>query len=151
LIAGTLADRDFKILFYRTIPVHGGPLLHFFRNLIHGGSKLSFVRVDYCADEDDDKIVFSTGTGTELQTAPIANSCEMPTAVLVRYIAGLDHEMVAGRPNYSTLATISSDIQELLRRMLDEGRMLIAAQLKSDGETIRLAFGARDAAVSDYV
>ena len=151
LISGTLTDRDFRILFDRTNPLQGRALLLFFGGLAQFPSMLRSVRVEYCMDEDDDLIVFTARSNAEVQVASTLNTYELPLAVLVRYIVGLDHEMLGGHPNRSTLATIPSDVQQGFCRMVDEGRMLVAAQLTENGETVRLSFGDYDAATSDYV
>ncbi|MBA3354321.1 MAG: hypothetical protein H0U23_18165 [Blastocatellia bacterium] len=150
LMAGTLTDRDFRILFDQTIPPNGGPIVHFFRHLWLSGIPITSVRVDQLPDEDDDLITFTSLIAAERQAASNANACEIPTSSIIQYIAGLDFDMRERRPNHSTLASISPGDQAVLRRMQNEGRMLVAAELTEGGAMLRLSFGDPDGAVSEY-
>lgn len=138
------------MLFDQTMPPNGGPIVHFFRHLWLSGIPIISVRVDRLPDEDDDLITFTSLIAAERQTASTANACEIPTSIVIQYIAGLDFDMREGRPNHSTLASISPVDQALLRRMQNEGRMLVAAELIQSGALLRLSFGERDVAVSEY-
>jgi hypothetical protein len=150
LIAGTLTERDFRALFYRTMPPDGGPIVRSFQQVLQCGSIISSVRVNRLADEDDDLITFATRPGIGVQRSATARACEIPISTIVRYLAGLDYNMRAGRPNHSTLASISLGDQTVLRGILNEGQMLVAAELIHDSQMLRLSFGEPDVAVSDY-
>src|SRR5205085_1487776 len=61
LLAQTLSVRDFSLLFYRTLPSDGGPLVQFFRTLDEVQVRLAQVLVEKCEDDDDDWITFECG------------------------------------------------------------------------------------------
>jgi hypothetical protein len=155
LIAETLSERQFKILFYRTLPPNGGPLIHFFKRIVELKVTIVQVRIEQCVDEDDDFIVFETNLVDSAGNPGIRNNsscaCEVPMRTVILFLAGLDYRMVSGKANYSSLAVIPDHIRDFFQKSMAEGRMLSGAELIANGERIRFSFGRRDAAVSEYI
>jgi hypothetical protein len=153
LVAGTLSKREFNMLFYRTMPPSGGPLIWFFRKLVTAKIPLRKVSVEILADEDNDWIVFETGVerGEVASVRALSDDfCDLESRNLIRYFAGLDYMMQSETLHHSAFATIPEEKGEFIRAMLTQGRLLAAAQLEAEGQVVRLFFGNVDAAISPY-
>lgn len=153
LVAGTLTKRIFDLLFWRTTPPNGGPLIAFFSHLLTHQIPITAVEVEHCPTEDNDWITFDTHSKlghAPSKTPTPAPTCELPLVQLIRFFAGVDYRMEGGKPNHSFLATIPAAEQTLLHAFLSEGRLLDSAAIGMRGDTIVLSFGDRDAAVSPY-
>jgi hypothetical protein len=154
LIANTITERDFDVLFYRTIPPNGGPLIAFFRTLLTAKVPIQGVFVEPLPNEDNDWIVFETGTTISAEShahsGDASKSCQISSRDLIRYFAGLDYTMQSKRPNHSEFGTIPDAERIFVRTMLAQGRLLASARLETGGQVIRLLFGDVDAAMSRY-
>jgi hypothetical protein len=154
LLAQTLSRRDFRMLFYRTLPPNGGPIVHFFRNVQRTKAKITHVFVERCEDDDDDWINFECGD-PEALTRGANSTSEISTVEtsmerIIRYLATLDYNLIDDGKEYSHGERIPVDTIFELRACMAGGRTLIAAELQRNYR-LRLFFGQRDAAVADYV
>ena len=154
LVAGSLTKREFDLLFYRTMPANGGPLIAFFRKLLTSKMPLQNVSVEALPDQDNDWIVFETRTAFNAdehrQSEHPVRSCQLLSRDLIRYFAGLDYMMLSKRPNHSEFGAIPDSERTFIRTMLAQGRLLASAHLEAGGQVIRLFFGDIDAAISRY-
>jgi hypothetical protein len=76
--------------------------------------------------------------------------CDIPTQLLVRYFAQLAYEALSPARERYSIGMLPIPIQQTVRGYTREGRMLAAASITPQGDLIRLFFGERDAAISDY-
>jgi hypothetical protein len=154
LLAGSITERQFKILFYRTLPADGGPLIHFFRHLIESHLCLARVSIDCHDEEDDDSISFEVGRSPlydVVQKSSVGKDhCDVPLKIIAQYFAGLDYSLSSGTANYSYIGSIPDEVRTFLKTMTSEGRMLVDAYLINDSRDIRFVFGQRDAAIAEY-
>jgi hypothetical protein len=152
LIGDTLSEREFKILFYRTIPPNGGPLLAFFTHVLIGGTCLRSVSVEATPDKDNDWVVFDCSPGTSAVLDDMASpaTCTISTIELVRFFAGMDYAMHSRRPNQSSLHELPELVRRTVKAMLQKGQLLESMRLAPDLQTIQLFFGQKDAAISRY-
>jgi hypothetical protein len=154
LIADSLTKRDFDLLFYRTTPPNGGPLIAFFRHLLTAKVPLQVVSIEALPNGDNDWIVFETGVAikanSHAQPGDASKSCQLSSRDLIRYFAGLDYTMQSKRPNHSEFGAIPDSERNFVRTMLAQGRLLASAHLEAGGRVIRLLFGDVDAAISRY-
>lgn len=153
LVAGTLTKREFRLLFHRTMPPNGGPLIWFFRKLVTAKIPLCKVSVEILAEEDNDWIVFETGTTEDVDVGSEnrrSHSCDLRSRELVRYFAGLDYMMQSETLHCSAFGAIPDETRAFVRTMLAQGRLLASACLESDQQVIRLCFGDVDAAITRY-
>lgn len=153
LVAGTLSSRNFRRLLNDRMP-NRGSLFKFFRDACESRRKLAAVRFSPSPDEDDDLIIFDLeGMSPVDRTRDsrfLAHSCQVPTVLLMRFLARLAYEVLLSDRRHFSLGTLPVDIQAFLRSKLREGRTLVGADLATDGGSIRLELGDRDAAVSNY-
>jgi hypothetical protein len=153
LLAGSLSPREFKILFYQTMPREGGPLVSFFSRVLMSSGSIQNVFVEAMPDRDNDWIAFDCSASAqafEVRRATDRLSCQIKTSDLVQYFAGLDYKLQCGQPNHSSLHDLSPATREFVKTMLSQGRLLESAHIASAGELIELHFGDRDAAISEY-
>ena len=154
LLAGTLTKREFKLLFYQTLPPQGGPLIHFFRHVVELHVSVARASIERTLDEDDDWITFEIGTSpvydSVQKSSVMEGSCDLSVKVVARYLAGLDYSLASGKAHNSHFGQIPDEIRAFLTRMESEGRMLVDVQVVDDAKQIRLLFGGRDAATSEY-
>lgn len=152
LLAGTLTERDFRMLFDDRARMQS-PIILFFLNVFRFNLPIRNVLVERCAEEDNDWITFQVGTISDLLKPPATTNeptLEISVSTIISYIAGLDHAMTTGRPNYSVGTTLFKKDRKFISAMLSEGRLISAADLVNGGTHIRFAFGPRDAAISLY-
>lgn len=154
LITRTLVDRDFELLFYKTMPPDGGPLVHFFNAIQNSGCPLTQVSIRRCPARDHDWITFEIGSSAPEMISTVGStveeSCDLPTSVVVGYLAGLDYSMTSGKANVSDAPPISATQRDYILAVLSEGRLPESAQLIQATKAIRLSFGPRDASISAY-
>jgi len=154
LVGRTLTPREFKLLFHRPMPLNGGPLIWFFRKLVTAKIPIRQVWVELLPDEDNDWIVFETRTTAKAQfRGPgecSTSSCDLRLRDFVRYLAGLDYLMQSSQPHQSAFGALPEAQCDFVRAMLAEGRLLVSALLRQEGQMIRLSFGEVDAAISRY-
>jgi hypothetical protein len=152
LIGGFMSNREFKQLLEERTPFRN-PLFDFFAGLFKTGSKIVDVRIEQRPDDDDDAIVFDLAERKEptqcghFVEEPI---CEMPTSVLVKYFVQLAFEASLPDQNRFSIGMLPIPIQQNVRDHLRAGRLPTSASLSQDGDTIRLGFGAPDAAISAF-
>ena len=154
LVAGSFTKREFSILFYQTMPPQGGPLIAFFSTLLKCNVTIQDVSVESCPEKDNDWISFDTAEIQRINKRAHGDdaktSCQLQTKDLVRYLAGLDHQMETGCPHNSSGGRIPDHQRDCVKGMLAEGRLLIGAQLSDNGDVLHLTFGEPDAAISRY-
>ena len=153
LVGATLSEQDFRLLFFRSTPPHGGPLVNFFRHVAELRLPISRATVTHRPDHDDDLVSFEIGAvpfDDVVQDSHVdTDSCCISTNVLTRYFAGLDYRPLA-KPHQSYLGKIPDPIRDFVQEMQSNGRMLTGTEVINQGKQIRLIFGERDAAVSDF-
>ena len=153
LLAGTLSQQDYRLLFYRPSPLDGGPLVRFFRNIAELRLPIARTWITQQLDQDDDVISFEVGPSpfddVAQKSAVGTDWCSLSVKGMTRYLAGLDYRPNAV-PHQSSLGAIPNDIRQFLRGMESHGRMVIEAEVINEGKQVRLNFGDRDAAISDY-
>lgn len=154
LVGRTLTRREFNLLFYQAMPPNGGPLIWFFRKLVTAKIPVRQVSVELLPEEDNDWIVFETGTTAKADGKRhreyAANSCDLRIRDFIRYIAGLDYLMQSKHPHQSAFGPLPDAQCDFVRDMLAQGRLLVSAQLEAEGQVLRLFFGDVDAAMSPY-
>jgi len=135
LLAQTLSPKDFRLLFYRTLPPEGGPIVHFFRTIHLAKARLTRVFVDCCDDDDDDWITFESCVSAAAEL-PSGNgdrtTVELSMERIVRYLATLDYKFIDDGKHYSFAERIPADVILELRACMAGGRNLVGAELHPD-------------------
>jgi hypothetical protein len=154
LLAQTLSQRDFRLLFDPMEPPNGGPIVHFFRNVEQLNTRIANVFVEHCEDDDDDWITFScngTMSSPPLVTRNLdSGAVEISMERITRYLATLNYNLIDEGKQYSLGERIPPDVILWLRACMTDGRTLVAAEMQPDYR-LRLFFGERDVAVADYM
>lgn len=153
LLAETLSPRDFRLLFYRTSPPEGGPIVNFFRIINQAKARVTRVFVERCDDDDDDWITFEC-SGRATAVSPDRNidsaTVDLSMEWIVRYFATLDYNFSGEGKRYSLTERIPADVILELRACMAGGGNIVSTELQPEYR-LRLVFGERDAAVAGYV
>jgi hypothetical protein len=152
LIGGYMSNREFKLLLNDHTPFQN-PLFDFFARVFQANRQILDVRIEPRPDDDDDAIVFDLATRQERrQPESFAEeaTCEIPTAALVKYFAQLAAEALRPGQDRFSIGILPIPIQQRVRDCMRVGRLPSSASVSPDGDTIRLCFGAPDAAVSPF-
>lgn len=148
LVAGIVSHEEFRTLFVDNLP-NRGPFFDFFRHVAESKAKLLSIEVIQRPDDDDDSVVFKLRGDSVTPCKRSTLFCDIPTATLLRYFVCLAYEAIMDQRRFS-IGTLPISTQAFVRQQMREGRLLVGAMLVEQGQTVRLHFGSRDAAISPF-